>query len=196
MKKAVIAAAGRGTRSGLSMPKCLYEINGKTILQSQLDSLKDYEVYVIVGYEKDQILRRYGNSVRPIINNEYDKTNTAGSLARAAEIMTGNVLILDGDVWLRPTTFPEYDFIGYTDPKSEMPVYIKERNGLARGFTKEETNLEWCGITRCDIQLFKYCRNEYIYNVLEPILPLPAMKIDCLEIDTPEDMKVAQHWTT
>ncbi len=196
MKKAIIAAAGRGTRSGLNMPKCLYEIKGKTILQSQIDCLKDYEIYVIVGYEKDQILKRYGNIIRPIVNDEYCNTNTAGSLAKAAEVLTGSVLILDGDVWLRPTSFPDYDFVGYTEPKSEMPVYIREKNGLARGFTKDKTHLEWCGITKCNIELFKYCKNEYIYNVLEPVLPLPTLRIDCLEIDTPEDMKAAQHWIT
>ena len=52
-KTVIISCAGMGTRLGLNIPKCLVEINGKTLLEIQLQQLEDVEdVRIVVGYKK------------------------------------------------------------------------------------------------------------------------------------------------
>jgi len=60
--KAVILAAGRGTRIRSvhgKRPKCLIEVDNSAILDHQLDALSIVginEVAIVVGYEKEQII--------------------------------------------------------------------------------------------------------------------------------------------
>ena len=59
--KAIIIAAGRGRRmEGLTAnsPKCLLEIEGKTIIQNSLDHLRSLgvsNIAVVKGYLQDKI---------------------------------------------------------------------------------------------------------------------------------------------
>ena len=47
----VISCAGMGTRLGLGCTKALVEIEGKTLIERQLEILKDYDdIRVVVGY--------------------------------------------------------------------------------------------------------------------------------------------------
>ena len=60
--KAIIIAAGMGKRlkeATEDIPKCLLEINGKSILQSQLDvfrSLDIKDINIVKGYKAEKIL--------------------------------------------------------------------------------------------------------------------------------------------
>ncbi len=67
--KAVILAAGRGTRMGLlseDVPKPMLTVLGKTLLEYKLDSLPDTisEVIIVVGYLKEKIINTIGNNYR------------------------------------------------------------------------------------------------------------------------------------
>ena len=61
IKHAVISAAGMGSRLGLNMPKCLLQFSGTTIIQHQLELLKDIEdIRIIVGFmEEAQIIKTH-----------------------------------------------------------------------------------------------------------------------------------------
>jgi NDP-sugar pyrophosphorylase family protein len=80
MMKALILAAGRGTRIRSihgEHPKCLIRLNGSrsTILDHQIDSLFSAEVAnigIVVGYEKDQI-------VQHVIENYGDEQTVSAS---------------------------------------------------------------------------------------------------------------------
>lgn len=55
--KAIILAAGKGKRLDIQMPKCLAVINGKSILERQVDVLKNYidEIIVVTGYQHQMV---------------------------------------------------------------------------------------------------------------------------------------------
>ena len=54
----VICAAGTGSRLGVGVPKCLVSIDGRSIIDRQLDLLEDVpEVRVTVGYREDLVVR-------------------------------------------------------------------------------------------------------------------------------------------
>lgn len=72
--KAIIMAAGRATRMlplTKNMPKCLLKINGKTILQHQIDVLKKCgikEIVIITGHEAEKIEKLYGKNLKYVFN--------------------------------------------------------------------------------------------------------------------------------
>ena len=108
---AVILAAGEGSRlsSLTSEPKCLLQINGKTLLQwhlSHLKSLNISEICMVVGYRKERIknsLQPYEEdfSVDFVENNDYKNLGNGYSLWAGLKHVTGDVVIFDADVVYR-----------------------------------------------------------------------------------------------
>lgn len=102
--RAIIIAAGEGKRmkdvsSGL--PKCMLNINGKTILRQQIDTFKKFGIYDIVvvkGYRKENV--NY-EDVKYCINNDYLNNNILNSLFFAEDYIEGEVLITYGDILFR-----------------------------------------------------------------------------------------------
>jgi L-glutamine-phosphate cytidylyltransferase len=112
--KAVILAAGQGTRIRAvhgERPKCLIKVDDKTILDHQIEGLHRAginEIAVVVGYEKQQIIRhvqrRYRASqpkIHFIENPAFALTNNIYSLWMAREWVNGDGFVcLNADVIL------------------------------------------------------------------------------------------------
>ncbi len=101
--KAVILAAGRGTRMKSltrDLPKCLaIKLNGKTLLKSQIDTLHKAgltDLVVVKGYQGDKI--RYPG-IRFAANPDYENTNILESLMCAAPELEGEVIVSYSDIW-------------------------------------------------------------------------------------------------
>ena len=104
--KAVILAAGRGTRMGelsKSTPKPLLKINGKPKLAYTVEQLPDEitEVVFIVGYLGEQIKNYFGSeySNKKISYVEQTKLDGTGGAVMLAKSIIGNskFLVLMGD---------------------------------------------------------------------------------------------------
>ena len=101
--KAIILAAGQGTRLRPltdHKPKCLVELEGKPLLEHQLDTLHACgikDVHIVGGYCADQ-LRKYDITLH--LNPRYAETNMVNTLFAAEEIMTGDtdLVIAYGDI--------------------------------------------------------------------------------------------------
>src|SRR5262249_40979727 len=104
--KAIILAAGQGTRIRSvhgEHPKCLIQVGDKPILDHQLEALSMAgvdEVAIVVGYEKEQIIRhvraRYGDArlhVEFIENPVFALTNNIYSLWLAREWLGGDSFV-------------------------------------------------------------------------------------------------------
>ena len=114
--KAVILAAGQGTRIRAvhgERPKCLIKVDDKTILDHQIEGLSRAgidEIAIVVGYEKQQIIRhvqkRFGRrkqKVHFIENPAFVLTNNIYSLWRAREwVNGGGFACLNADVIFDP----------------------------------------------------------------------------------------------
>ena len=112
--KALILAAGRGTRIRSvhgEHPKCLIQFGpgGPTILDHQIDGLLSAgigKIGIVVGYERDQIIRHVLASYRPDIarfrfidNSAFAETNNIYSLWLAREWLRGDSFVcLNADV--------------------------------------------------------------------------------------------------
>jgi len=114
--KAVILAAGQGTRIRAvhgERPKCLIKVDDETILDHQIDGLSKAginEIAIVVGYEKQQIIRhvrrKFGRRTPKITfidNPAFALTNNMYSLWMAREWISGDgFACLNADVICDP----------------------------------------------------------------------------------------------
>ncbi|WP_440894790.1 NTP transferase domain-containing protein [Amphibacillus sp. Q70] len=102
--KAIILAAGLGTRLGKDHPKALTLLeNGKSILANQVQKLERYiakkDIFVVVGYKKELIIEAFPE-LSFVINDDYHVTNTSKSLLKGLEAVGhSDVIWLNGDVF-------------------------------------------------------------------------------------------------
>jgi len=89
--KAVILAAGVGSRLGGTLPKCLIPIGGDgTILSNQVTIFRNLgvrEIIVLVGFKKEVVMEYYPDLVY-VYNPRFHITNTAYSLGLALDRVT------------------------------------------------------------------------------------------------------------
>lgn len=103
--KAIIIAAGLGSRLGdltKEIPKCMLELDGKSILKRQLKAYEDNgitDISVIRGYLKDKINIK---NIKYYENNEYKNNNILNSLFYAEDELNGNVIVSYSDIIFSP----------------------------------------------------------------------------------------------
>ena len=104
VERAIIMAAGLGNRMRpvtLLTPKPLVKVNGIRMIDTVIHGLHMngiYEIYVVVGYLKEQFARLEEEypGVKLVENPYYDTCNNISSLYVAREYIE-NAMILDGD---------------------------------------------------------------------------------------------------
>ncbi|MDR8393040.1 phosphocholine cytidylyltransferase family protein [Aliifodinibius sp. S!AR15-10] len=98
---AIILAAGKGTRLRPltnRIPKCMIPVDGKPMLEWQLEVLVESgieNIIVVTGYLEDKIddLR-----ITKVHNSVYDSTNMVHSLFCAEKYLEGKVIVSYGDI--------------------------------------------------------------------------------------------------
>lgn len=102
--RAIIPAAGKGTRlhSEQHLPKVMYKLCGKPLLEHVfgiVDFIEKSDIYVIVGYEKEQIISHFGNEYNYIEQKELLGTGHAVLMCSDAfKDYEGSVLVTFGDM--------------------------------------------------------------------------------------------------
>ena len=106
MMKVIILAAGRGIRLGhhtKEIPKGLVDVNGKSIIERQIELFKKNdvtEIIIVRGYKKEKFC---WNDVTFIDNEDFANNNQLASLILAQNMVSGSVLILFGDLIFEQT---------------------------------------------------------------------------------------------
>jgi len=104
--KAVILAAGKGTRLQPltdDTPKALVEVAGRPLIDhvfEQLAALDVSEFIVVVGYEKEQIIERYGDDYAGVpitYAHQRDQLGLAHALLQVEQYVDGDFLLMLGD---------------------------------------------------------------------------------------------------
>lgn len=206
-KTIVINCAGRGSRLGLGYTKALLKFSGVPLIIHHLKQLDKYEdVRIVIGYEPKILIEtilKYRKNVIFVFNHNYLNTHTLTSLYLGSCFANDYIISLDGDLLVQPSQLKNFleqngEVAGYCKSYSDDAVYasLKERNHISyiTGFGKRKTPYEWTGL----VQLKKSRINKrfgYVYQIIEPILPIRALEINCSEIDTPNDYNRALEWS-
>ena len=168
--KAVILAAGRGTRIRSvhgEHPKCLIEVDNSTILDHQLDALSMVginDVALVVGYEKEQIIAHVNarklltQRIHFIDNPAFAITNNIYSLWLALDWLRGDsFIVLNADVIFDPEILdlamrPQAPISMIVDPlwrDETMKVIIIDDHvtKMSKKISREEFSGTYIGIT-------------------------------------------------
>lgn len=138
--RAILLAAGMGTRLRpltLTTPKSLVNVNGKPMLERQIEFLKEIgikEIIVVTGYLKEKfeyLKEKY--DVKLVHNDKYDIYNNLYTMYLVREYL-GDSYVIDADVYLN-RNFLDRDikdstyFSGYkTDFKNEWILHFDNNN--------------------------------------------------------------------
>ena len=99
--RAIILAAGKGTRMRSETPKVLHQVAGKPVLQYVLDVtkyLRSLKTYVVVGHKSEMVKAYLGRDVEIAIQKRLLGTADAvRSVEKEMKGYRGHVLILCGD---------------------------------------------------------------------------------------------------
>lgn len=148
-------AAGLGNRMRpvtLKTPKPLVKVNGVRMIDSVIHALHDngiYEIYVVVGYLKEQFVdleKEYPGLIL-IENSYFDTCNNISSLYVAREHLE-NVMILDGDqlIYNPDILSPEFERSGYNsvwiDKKTDEWLQTVE-NGIVTACSRTGGEKGW-----------------------------------------------------
>lgn len=108
LRQAVILAAGRGSRLGEGMPKCLVRLDERALIHHQLDALDAAgidEVCVVVGYGAERVRAVVGERCHYVLNPRFDETNSLYSLWLTREWVRGPFLQINCDVVAHPHVY-------------------------------------------------------------------------------------------
>lgn len=100
LSAAILAAGGPGSLD-FNKPKALLKINGKSILEHQLDVLKSVgisNITIVRGYKREEI---QASDLTMIDNHKWNSTNAVYSLSLVASAMEQPYLVLYGDVFFK-----------------------------------------------------------------------------------------------
>jgi len=99
----IIPAAGAAHRMRSLGPKCLIDINGKTVLERIIDNCNSYyplaQVVVVTGFQSDKVANSLKSRAVSVENERFEETNVVRSIAHGLRTTNNNkVLIIFGDL--------------------------------------------------------------------------------------------------
>ncbi|MBV8813652.1 MAG: nucleotidyltransferase family protein [Verrucomicrobia bacterium] len=138
--KAVILAAGRGTRMGeltAEIPKPMVEVRGKPILQHILEGLAAAgfrQALIVVGYRKQVIQNYFGNGDQLGLQLEYVEQTIQDGTGRvvglAADFCADQPFLLSyGDILVDPGLYQRLQNLGEAD----MLIAVKYSIDVSKG---------------------------------------------------------------
>jgi len=165
--RGVILAAGKGSRLNDIIgdkPKCLLRVGDKTLIERQIDALRNVgidDIAVIVGCQQDRVKRTCGRRLTYVENAHYAQTNSLYSLWLARPLLLDGFVVMNCDVLFHPqlltdlltTRHDDALLISYAGhPLGDEEMKIKARRGCVVDITKalppDEADGENVGIAK------------------------------------------------
>lgn len=131
IENAIILAAGRGSRMKeltADKPKCMVEINNKSIIQRTIEVFKYKNInniIVITGYQSDKLkkhLKSIDESIKVIENPIWNETNSIFSMFLALKYLK-NSIVIDSDIYINNVdcVLNDVEYSGYSALKDKKP---------------------------------------------------------------------------
>ena len=105
-KSVIISCAGIGSRLGLGTTKALIKIDGKSIIQWQMELFQEVkDIRVVVGFQAAEVIaevRKYRPDAVFVYNHNYFDTKTGTSYYLGARHGAEYAIEIDGDLLIHP----------------------------------------------------------------------------------------------
>ncbi|SDJ69467.1 NTP transferase domain-containing protein [Pseudomonas indica] len=206
IKHVVISAAGIGSRLGLNKPKCMVEVGGRTLLDYHLERLAWAEtIWLVVGFQEEGVIEHAMSLRRDLIvvrNPDYARTNTLQSIHRVSRHLKERFLVIDADTVVEEESFRA--FMAAADEHAQLigisryttsdgvRVLLDDTGEAVTSFTREPQHTwEWTGIAVIEPRLV-VDKPIYVYQAIEPYLPIRAAELKAFDIDTTADLDMAR----
>ena len=167
--KAIILAAGKARRLypySKDLPKCLFDIGGRTILDRQVAALNEYgvkEVIIVTGHHEDKIRKLFRGRAKFLYNRYFAPTTDIVSLWTARGEMDGEFVYLHSDVLFETSILgrlldDQRAIVLSVEEKTcdEEDEKVKVDGGLVTSISKEvpleETYGEFIGLAKYDTE--------------------------------------------
>jgi bifunctional UDP-N-acetylglucosamine pyrophosphorylase/glucosamine-1-phosphate N-acetyltransferase len=101
MNRAIILAAGKGTRMKSDLPKVCHKVLGKPMINHVIDNVKAAgvnEIYVVVGYKKEEVINLLPNGIQTV--EQVEQLGTGHAVLMCEELIgdkEGKTIVLAGD---------------------------------------------------------------------------------------------------
>jgi L-glutamine-phosphate cytidylyltransferase len=149
--RALILAAGYGSRMGdltADRPKAMLDVDGRSLIEHQLDALASYgvrDVTVVVGYQAQRMREHLGKRVTFVENKRYRETNSVYSLWLARDVLRRGAMVMNSDLLVSQELFgrlvmaPVEDavLVDRTSEMDEEEMKVKIWQGFAVDFGKD-----------------------------------------------------------
>lgn len=139
----IILAAGQGKRMKSAIPKVLHPLLGRPMLRYVIDSARKLDsgaIYVVVGFEGEQVIRAIGPEVEYVWQRE--QLGTGHAVIMAAEQLQnreGDLLVLYGDTpLLREETLRK--LIAFKEESSAQAAVLTARMTNPAGYGRVTRN--------------------------------------------------------
>ena len=159
-KTVIISCAGKGSRLNLNIPKCLLELDEKALIQYQIDQLRSLnveDIRVVVGYKKDEVIKRIetiDKNVKIYENDDYENTGAAGSIMKALDgteqeyviLLVGDLLVKTSD--MKKIIEENIEFVCGEKINTKNPIFINTDNNNVISVSKTNGEYEWSGLVQ------------------------------------------------
>ncbi len=149
--RALILAAGYGSRMGAltaDRPKAMLDVDGRSLIEHQLDTLASYgvtDVTVVIGYQSHAMRSHLGTRVHFIENARYRETNSVYSLWLGRDTLKRGSIVMNSDLLVSPEllgrliTAPVEDavLVDRTSVMQEEEMKVRIWEGFAIDFGKD-----------------------------------------------------------
>ena len=181
--KAVVLAAGKGSRMLAAGPKCCQKVLGVAMIRRVVDNLKAAglnDIIVVVGYKADEVIALLKDEVTYVYQPH--QTGTADAVYRAKELITDDVLITLGDMpFIKAETFKkaatQYKnsdcdmLVGtYINSDSDLPYgrIIRKKGNIVRIIEEKDCTVEQKNIKELKISLYVSSK-EKLFDAIDEI---------------------------
>ena len=177
IKRAIFIAAGTGTRMRPvteNIPKPLIPVNGKRIIDSSIEALRQNgieDIYIVVGYLKEAFYEAYGSDphIHLIENPHYLDGNNITSLYEVRDyipesfIVEADLLVKDAEIFKPEIEKPGYLAGWVTDPQPEWGLTVKDNRIIAYEREISAPTYRLWGVSMWDREQGEHLAKEIAY---------------------------------
>jgi len=158
--KIIILAAGKGTRMKNELPKVLAPIRGKSMIKYLLEAVEksgvDNKPVIVVGYEKEKVMKELGGGYDYVVEEEQLGTGHAVMVAqKILEKNADNVVVLYGDhPFIKPETI-----------KKLVETHIGSDKKITMGVVKVQDFKDWRAFFYTDSRIIRNKNGDIVKDV-------------------------------